>query len=40
MVGTGKTRLKLIFNGLNGNYLRDLLEAAKDETDRVDAEVA
>lgn len=32
--------MKLILNGLNGNYLRDLLEAAKDETDRVDAAVA
>lgn len=32
--------MKLILNGLNGSYLRDLLELAADKTERVDAAVA
>ncbi|WP_116654699.1 phospholipase D family protein [Pelagibacterium sediminicola] len=32
--------MKLILNGLNGSYLRDLLELAPDKTERVDAAVA
>ena len=36
----GYSALELLLNGINGNYLRNILEKAASETERVDAAVA